>query len=157
MNILRNCTREWTEIDPAAVVNTNFSYHHNQRDLSGHSLQARATRVRSPTPSEDDERQGGGRTIEKVQTLCQERKTSCTTKAACIPHWWGGRPGSVQQPWLLLGSPSLACWRMTLNDKVVNGIFCVKCMLRLLKQPILTHQTEEMVAESFGDGTSRWT
>ena len=42
----------------------------------------------------------------------------------------------------------------SLNDKVVNGIFQVKCMLRLPKQPILTHQTEEMVAESFGNGTS---
>ena len=33
------------EIDPAAVVNMNFSYNHDQQDLSVHSLQARATNV----------------------------------------------------------------------------------------------------------------
>ena len=57
-----------------------------------------------------------------------------------------------------LGSfPSLARWRKALDDKVANGIFQVQCMLRLPNQPILTRQTVETIAKSFGDATScRW-
>ena len=57
-----------------------------------------------------------------------------------------------------LGSfPSLAHWRKALDDKVANGIFQVECTLRLPNQPVLTRQTVEIIAESFGDATScRW-
>ena len=54
-----------------------------------------------------------------------------------------------------LGSfPSLTCWRKALNNKVMNSIIQVQCILRLPNQPILTHLTVEMIAESFGDATS---
>ena len=57
----------------------------------------------------------------------------------------------------LASFPSLAHWRKALDDKVVNGIFQVQCMLRLPNQPILSRQMAEMITESFSNATScRW-